>query len=77
MKTGNPMEHLKALQNKKKLEARGEPSLMNVLEMARSGLSSVCSFPPFIYFVHLRRSKHLDRSIERTIILTRNDNDNA
>ncbi|KAM0746708.1 TFIIH basal transcription factor complex, subunit SSL1 [Meredithblackwellia eburnea MCA 4105] len=37
--SGNPVEHLKALQNKKKLEARGEPSLQNVLEMARSGLS--------------------------------------
>lgn len=35
------MDHLKALQNKKKLEARGEPSLMNVMEMARSGLSCV------------------------------------
>lgn len=35
------MEHLKALQNKKKLEARAEPSLQNVLEMARAGLSYV------------------------------------
>ncbi|SCV73417.1 BQ2448_7343 [Microbotryum intermedium] len=36
---GNPVDHLKALQNKKKLEARGVPSLQNVLKMAQSGLS--------------------------------------
>ncbi|SCZ95219.1 BZ3500_MvSof-1268-A1-R1_Chr11-2g03363 [Microbotryum saponariae] len=36
---GNPVDHLKALQNKKKLEARGDPSLQNVLKMAQSGLS--------------------------------------
>lgn len=36
---GNPVDHIKALQNKKKLEARGEPSLQNVLEMARAGLA--------------------------------------
>jgi transcription initiation factor TFIIH subunit 2 len=36
---GNPVDHIKALQNKKKLEARGEPSLQNVLDMARAGFS--------------------------------------
>lgn len=36
---GNPVEHLKALQNKKKLLASGEPSLQNALNMARSGLA--------------------------------------
>jgi transcription initiation factor TFIIH subunit 2 len=36
---GNPVDHLKVLENKKKLEARGDPSLQNVLNMARSGLS--------------------------------------
>ncbi|KDE04683.1 hypothetical protein MVLG_04907 [Microbotryum lychnidis-dioicae p1A1 Lamole] len=36
---GNPVDHLKALQNEKKLEARGDPSLQNVLKMAQSGLS--------------------------------------
>ncbi|KAI5474457.1 hypothetical protein MNV49_003248 [Pseudohyphozyma bogoriensis] len=37
--SGNPVDHLKALSSKKKLEARGEPSLQNCLEMARSGLA--------------------------------------
>ncbi|KAL8286927.1 hypothetical protein RQP46_003933 [Phenoliferia psychrophenolica] len=37
--SGNPVDHLKSLANKKKLEPRGEPSLQNVLEMARSGLA--------------------------------------
>lgn len=36
---GNPVEHLKSLQNKKKLLASGEPSLQNALNMARSGLA--------------------------------------
>lgn len=36
---GNPVEHIKALQNKKKLLASGEPSLQNSLNMARSGLA--------------------------------------
>jgi hypothetical protein len=36
---GNPIEHIKALQNKKKLMASGEPSLQNALNMARSGLA--------------------------------------
>lgn len=36
---GNPVEHLKALQNKKKLLASGEPSLQNALNLARSGLA--------------------------------------
>ena len=40
---GNPVDHLKSLANKKKLEPRGEPSLQNILEMARSGLSCVAS----------------------------------
>lgn len=40
---GNPVDHLKVLQNKKKLEARGDPSLQNVLNMARTGLRSVPS----------------------------------
>lgn len=38
---GNPVEHLKALQNKRKLLASGEPSLQNALNMARSGLAYV------------------------------------
>lgn len=38
-RAGNPVDHIKALQNKKKLEARGEPSLQNVMEMARAGLA--------------------------------------
>ncbi|GAA6017832.1 hypothetical protein JCM11491_004638 [Sporobolomyces phaffii] len=37
--SGNPSDHLKALQNKKKLETRGAPSLQNVLQLARTGLS--------------------------------------
>lgn len=32
---------MKALQNKKKLETRGAPSLQNVLQLAKTGLSSV------------------------------------
>ncbi|BGP34508.1 hypothetical protein JCM10296v2_006330 [Rhodotorula toruloides] len=36
---GNPADHLKVLQNKKKLEARGSPSLQNVLQLAKTGLS--------------------------------------
>lgn len=36
---GNPVEHVKALQNKRKLAASGEPSLQNALNMARSGLA--------------------------------------
>lgn len=44
--TGNPADHLKVLQNKKKLEARGSPSLQNVLQLAKTGLSCVeCSVP--------------------------------
>lgn len=38
---GNPVEHVKALQNKRKLAASGEPSLQNALNMARSGLAWV------------------------------------
>lgn len=41
--SGNPSDHLKALQNKKKLETRGAPSLQNVLQLAKTGLSSVLS----------------------------------
>lgn len=42
---GNPVEHLKALQNKKRLLASGEPSLQNALNMARSGLAWVgCTY---------------------------------
>ncbi|GAA5871355.1 hypothetical protein JCM16303_000728 [Sporobolomyces ruberrimus] len=37
--SGNPSDHLKALQNKKKLETRGAPSLQNVLQLAKTGLS--------------------------------------
>ncbi|KAL7343596.1 Ssl1-like-domain-containing protein [Rhodotorula toruloides] len=37
--SGNPADHLKVLQNKKKLEARGSPSLQNVLQLAKTGLS--------------------------------------
>jgi transcription initiation factor TFIIH subunit 2 len=37
--SGNPTDHVKALQNKKKLEPAGEPSLQNGLEMARTGLA--------------------------------------
>ncbi|GAA5864263.1 hypothetical protein JCM8547_001312 [Rhodosporidiobolus lusitaniae] len=37
--SGNPADHLKALQNKKKLEARGQPSLQNVLQLAKTGLA--------------------------------------
>ncbi|GAA5869044.1 hypothetical protein JCM1840_000451 [Sporobolomyces johnsonii] len=36
--SGNPADHLKALQNKKKMEARGAPSLQNVLQLAKTGL---------------------------------------
>ena len=36
---GNPIEHIKALQNKKRLLPSGEPSLQNALNMARSGLA--------------------------------------
>ena len=36
---GNPVEHVKALQNKRKLLPSGEPSLQNALNMCRSGLS--------------------------------------
>lgn len=38
-RAGNPVDHLRALDNKKKLEPKGEPSLQNTLDMARSGLS--------------------------------------
>lgn len=41
--TGNPADHLKVLQNKKKLEPRGQPSLQNVLQLAKTGLSCVHS----------------------------------
>ncbi|GAA5952601.1 hypothetical protein JCM10213_005634 [Rhodosporidiobolus nylandii] len=37
--SGNPADHLKALQNKKKLEARGQPSLQNILQLAKTGLA--------------------------------------
>ncbi|BGP42588.1 hypothetical protein JCM10450v2_006694 [Rhodotorula kratochvilovae] len=37
--SGNPADHLKVLQNKKKLEARGAPSLQNVLQLAKTGLA--------------------------------------
>ncbi|BGP57407.1 hypothetical protein JCM8202v2_005048 [Rhodotorula sphaerocarpa] len=37
--SGNPADHLKILQNKKRLEARGQPSLQNVLQLAKTGLS--------------------------------------
>ncbi|KAG0660357.1 hypothetical protein C6P46_004657 [Rhodotorula mucilaginosa] len=37
--SGNPADHLKVLQNKKKLEPRGQPSLQNVLQLAKTGLS--------------------------------------
>ncbi|KWU42712.1 Ssl1-domain-containing protein, partial [Rhodotorula sp. JG-1b] len=37
--SGNPADHLKVLQNKKKLEPRGQPSLQNVLQLAKNGLS--------------------------------------
>ncbi|KAM0791729.1 hypothetical protein ACM66B_003997 [Microbotryomycetes sp. NB124-2] len=36
---GNPVDHLKVLQNKRKLEPRGDASLQNVLTLAKSGLS--------------------------------------
>ncbi|KAK4054996.1 hypothetical protein OIO90_003337 [Microbotryomycetes sp. JL221] len=36
---GNPVDHLKVLQNKRKLEPRGEASLQNILSLAKSGLS--------------------------------------
>ncbi|CEQ41640.1 SPOSA6832_03372 [Sporobolomyces salmonicolor] len=42
--SGNPADHLKALQNKKKMEARGAPSLQNVLQLAKTGLGYM---PPF------------------------------
>ncbi|GAA5873614.1 hypothetical protein JCM3774_004991 [Rhodotorula dairenensis] len=35
----NPADHLKVLQNKKRLEPRGQPSLQNVLQLAKTGLS--------------------------------------
>ena len=38
---GNPVEHIKTLQHKKRLLASGEPSLQNALNMARSGLAWV------------------------------------
>lgn len=41
--SGNPAEHIKALQNKRKLEPSGEPSLQNGLEMARAGLGHLPS----------------------------------
>lgn len=41
--SGNPAEHIKALQNKRKLEPSGEPSLQNGLEMARAGLAHLPS----------------------------------
>ena len=39
MMGGNTVDHVAALNNKRKLEPRGEPSLQNALEMARSTLS--------------------------------------
>lgn len=39
--TGNPQEILRVLQDKRRLEPAGEPSLQNGLEMARSGMRSV------------------------------------
>lgn len=41
--SGNPSEHIKALQNKRKLEPSGEPSLQNGLEMASAGLAHLPS----------------------------------
>lgn len=41
--SGNPAEHIKALQNKRKLEPSGEPSIQNGLEMARAGLAHLPS----------------------------------
>ncbi|GAA6061629.1 hypothetical protein JCM10212_000971 [Sporobolomyces blumeae] len=37
--SGNPSDHLKVLANKKKMETRGAPSLQNVLQLAKTGLS--------------------------------------
>lgn len=37
--SGNPVDHHKALSNKRKLEPSGEPSLQNALEMARATLA--------------------------------------
>ncbi|KAG0149074.1 hypothetical protein CROQUDRAFT_40536 [Cronartium quercuum f. sp. fusiforme G11] len=37
--SGNPVDHHKALSNKRKLEPSGEPSLQNALEMARASLA--------------------------------------
>ncbi|RKP07291.1 Ssl1-like-domain-containing protein [Thamnocephalis sphaerospora] len=39
--SGNPMEHIRALKEKKNKETAGEPSLQNALETARSSLSHV------------------------------------
>ncbi|CAG8459786.1 925_t:CDS:2 [Ambispora gerdemannii] len=36
--SGNPMDHIRALQNKKNTETEGEPSLQNALDLARSTL---------------------------------------
>ncbi|KAI9595811.1 Ssl1-like-domain-containing protein [Syncephalis fuscata] len=39
--SGNPMEHIRVLKEKRMKEATGEPSLQNALETARSSLSHV------------------------------------
>lgn len=44
------------LQNKKKLEARGDPSLQNVLNLARSGLSYAVSLSAALLRVLILRS---------------------
>ncbi|GAA94518.1 uncharacterized protein L969DRAFT_83920 [Mixia osmundae IAM 14324] len=41
--SGNPVDHVRALESKRKLDPSGEPSLQNVLEMARSGLAHLPS----------------------------------
>lgn len=41
-RAGNPQEILRVLQDKRRLEPAGEPSLQNGLEMARSGMGYVC-----------------------------------
>ncbi|KAI9105872.1 Ssl1-like-domain-containing protein [Phlyctochytrium arcticum] len=41
--TGNPTEHIAALQNRANREFRGEPSLQNALDLARTSLSHVPS----------------------------------
>lgn len=41
--SGNPMEHVRALKNKKNQETSGEPSLQNALEVARASLTHIPS----------------------------------